>query len=361
MSVLMHLIRVFLALAGLVGGLAALSSAQSAAAAPDGPAAVLTGTWSMSRPPLVLRLFGADSNQIQFSFREGRGRVTYSFPRDDLQDAGDTRIVERDAGRLVLEGSPEDWLGSGDFTFTPAPAFVAELKALLGPAPTQRDLFGAFMEKLPLAYIRTAGASLERPNLGDILNLRRHGVSTDYLQQVSAAGIRDAGRIGQLRMHGVPADFPQTLAAAGYRYSPEEIVQLRMHGVGARYAADWKKAGYTLAAEDLTKLRMHGVEPELGLALNEASRDSAATPQPFTVQELVKLRLHGVRADQVRDWTRAGFHWTSDELVRLRQHGVGVEYAGATQVQGRPPLTADTLIEMKQRGVSSELARRMQQ
>lgn len=314
----------------------------------------------MSRPPLVLRLLGAESNQIQFAFRDGRSRVTYSFPRDDLRDVGDSRIIERDAGRLVLDGSPEDWLGSGEFNFTPAPAYTAELKALLGADPSLRDLFGVFMEKLPLAYIRAAGASLETPKLGDILQLRHHGVTADYLQQTSAAGVRRVDDIVRLRVHGVSADFPQVLAAAGYRYSPEEIVQLRVHGVSARYAADWKRAGYNLAAKDLIQLRIHGVEPELGLARGEAAPDSAAPLPPFAAQELIKLRNHGVRPDQVRDWQRAGFHWTADELVRLRQHGVNVDYARATLVPGRPPLTADTLIELRQRGVSPELARRMQ-
>jgi hypothetical protein len=284
--------------------------------------------------------------------------VTYSVPRDDLQDAGDARILEREAGRLVLEGSPEDWLGSGDFQFTPAPAYTAELKAALGTAPSQRDLFGFFMEKLPLAYIRAVGASLEGPKLDDVLQLRRHGVSTEYLQQTSAAGIRGADNIVKLRMHGVPADFPQVLATAGYRYGPEEIIQLRMHGVSARYAADWKRAGYQLGAEELTKLRMHGVDPELGLALSETPR--AASAPALSVDDFVKLRMHGVGPEQVREWVRAGFRWTSDELVRLRQRGVGVDYARETQVEGRPSLTADTLIEMRQRGVSPELARRMQ-
>jgi hypothetical protein len=360
MTVLMHPIRVFLALAGLAGGLASFFSAQTAASAPDDAATVLTGTWNMSRPPLVLRIFGAESNQIQFTYREGKTLVTHSFPRDELQDSGDSRIVERAAGRLVLDGSVEDWLGSGDFKFTPSPAYAAQLTTVLGTVPALRDLFAVFLEKLPLDYIRAAAASLDAPKQGDILELRHHGVTTAYLQQVSAAGIRGAAPIVQLRIHGVPADFPSTSASAGYRYAPEDLVKLRIHGVSTSYANRWKEAGFNHSAEDLTRLCIHGVEPELGSALSEAARDVAASPAAFTVDELVQLRVHGFNPEQVREWTRAGFRWTSAELVRLRQHGVGVDHARATQVQGRPPLTADTLIELRQRGVSSDLARRMQ-
>jgi hypothetical protein len=77
--------------------------------------------------------------------------------------------------------------------------------------------------------------------------------------------------------------------------------------------------------------------------------------------ELVRLRNSGVSADYVQAWRQAGFNCSSEDLIRLRNNGVPSDFAAAVQVKGRKPLSVDTLIRLRNRGVTAAEIRELRE
>ncbi len=68
----------------------------------------------------------------------------------------------------------------------------------------------------------------------------------------------------------------------------------------------------------------------------------------------MKLRNFGVTADYISAWRQAGYPYGAEEMIKLRNSGVPVSYAAAVNIPGRKPLEAETLIRMRQRGLSAD-------
>jgi hypothetical protein len=50
----------------------------------------------------------------------------------------------------------------------------------------------------------------------------------------------------------------------------------------------------------------------------------------------------------------SGYSFTLDEIVKLRNYGVSESFLAEIIVPGRKPLSADTIVNLRSRGVSAE-------
>ena len=224
-----------------------------------------------------------------------------------------------DAGRLLCEGRFALGGGSGSLTFVPNPDFVKELTSMGFGPPEEEELFSMLVHEVDRPFARAVHDAGMRASSKQLLELRIHGVSSDFIRDVRQAGYTDfdAQDYVQMRIHGVSSGFLRDLKADGYNLRSNDIVQLRIHGVDSGYMRDLKDAGYAgLRADEITQLRIHGVQPTL---MQEASRLGYA----FTPQELTQLQIHGVDAAYLRKIKDSGMrNLTAEQIAKLRMHGV---------------------------------------
>ncbi|MGC4049278.1 MAG: hypothetical protein QM757_07155 [Paludibaculum sp.] len=261
--------------------------------------------WSNSRPYPLSSFRGFSTS----SFDNG-GKVKFSFVQD--------------AGELQCEGSFTFGRGSGSFTFSPNPSFVTRLKELGYDEPDSNDLFAIMLSEVTLDFAREVKDAGLGASTKQLIDLRVHGVSADYIREAREAGYRD--------------------------FSARDYTQLRIHGVNTDYLRDLQRAGYNLAANDITELRIHGVPAEFAKELKSAGYDLAA-------RQITELRIHGVSSDYIRDLKTYGLRPEPGDIKELRIHGVSPQYLKGLKDSGYVALPAREITELRMRGVSTEFIR----
>jgi hypothetical protein len=225
----------------------------------------------------------------------------------------------QDAGRLICEGRISSFgSGAGTFTFAPDPDFTVELQRLGYSAPSDNQLFDMMLMGVSLDDARAAKDSGLNASLGDLLDMRVHGVNADFIRETRRAGYRNltAKDLVQMKIHGVSSEFLHDLKAAGYDIPTKQVVELRIHGVSSQFLRDLKDFDLHPSATDIVQLKIHGVGAEF-------MRESKALGYTFTAQELVNLRIHGVDGRYLRRLHDSGMkNLTADKIQKLKIHGI---------------------------------------
>ena len=252
-----------------------------------------------------------------------------------------------DAGRLICEGRFLLGAGSGSYTFAADPAFASALQQMGYDAPDDDQLFSMLMMDISRAFAREIRDAGLRPSISDLLQLRIHGVTLDYIREARHSGYENftAEDYIQLRIHGVETAFLRDLKATGYDLRAADIVQLRIHGVDSGYLRDLKNYGLKPEASDLTQMRMHGVSPEYLKGLKDAGYDD------LRVEEIDQLRNHGVDTRFVQEARRLGYDFTPQELAQLRMFGVDAAYLKRLQDAGMRNLNAEQIAKLRMHGI----------
>ena len=272
----------------------------------------------------------------------------HGFSLDMLDHSGPAKFeYVQDAGRLQCQGKFAWGRGSGNFTLTPNPSYVAELDRLGFASPQEDDLFLLMLANVDLQFARTIHEADIGSSLRQLIDLRLHGVTTQYIRDVNAAGYRDfhAQDYIDLRTHGVATGFLWDLKSAGYNLRAQDIIDLRMHGVNSRFADDLKQAGYNLSASQITDLSMHGVNS----AFVRDLKIYGLRPSP---SDLVQLRMHGVTSEYLRGIHEAYGTLSADDIVDLQQHGVPSDFAVQARDLGYH-FTPHELIDLRMHGVDA--------
>jgi hypothetical protein len=252
-----------------------------------------------------------------------------------------------DAGRLVCEGRFVVGIGSGTYTLTADPAFVSALRQMGYDAPDDEQLFSMLMMDINREFVREIRDSGLRASSQDLIKLKVHGVTRDYVRDARRLGYEDflAEDYVQLRIHGVDTNFLRALKEAGYNLRAGDVAQLRIHGVDSRYMRDLKTYGLKPEASDLTQMRIHGVTPEYLKGLKEAGYEN------LRAEEVDQLRIHGVETSFVQEARRAGYNFTPEELAQLRIHGVDGGYLQRLKDAGMRNLNAEQIAKLRMHGV----------
>ncbi len=311
------------------------------------------------------------SNGTDVRFDDFRG-----LSRDTLEHGGPARFeYVQDAGRLVCQGDFSRGRGSGSFRFEPDPKFPAELKALGYDTPDDEQQFSMLLTGVSLEfargtrdaglhastrqlvelrihgvsldYIRDAGqAGYQNLSAQDFIDLRIHGVTTGFLRDLKSHGYNLYPRdIVELRIHGVTGDFIADLKAAGYDLSSSQIVDLGIHGVNSAYLRDLKNYGLQPHASDLVQLKIHGVSTDYLKGLKDAGYSG------LFASEITDLAIHGVSVDFIRDAKDLGYSFTPRQLIDLRTHGVDGAYLRHLRDTGLQNLSAAQIEKLKIHGV----------
>lgn len=233
--------------------------------------------------------------------------------------------LTREAGVIEFDGTFRSGQGSGHYTFTPAPGFLAQIRAAGAEIEDldewdERELFMLASLDVSAAYVRELaglgfknleldeilGARIHRVtaervrgyrnagfdvDLDDAMSLGIHGVTPEFIREMRAAGVTidDADDAVSLKIHRVSPEFIEEMRSLGYGgLDPDDLMSLRIHRVSPDFVRELRSLGYEdLDADDLVAMRIHGVTEEFIRSAN-AEYDTR-----LSVSDLVKLRILG--------------------------------------------------------------------
>lgn len=187
-------------------------------------------------------------------------------------DAGQLRVadgkvrftIEREPGSFRMDGMLREGQGGGTFLFAPNPAFLRHLHEAGVDAGDEAILFDLAMNGFTLDDARKLRqAGLGSLSAADLLQLKEHGVTPDWLAKVTAARSGFLSRdIIRLRDHGVDGNYIRGLSDVGLsNLRAEDIVRLHDNGIEIKYIERMRTAGFTnLTVDQIIRLRQQGVD-----------------------------------------------------------------------------------------------------
>jgi beta-lactamase regulating signal transducer with metallopeptidase domain len=260
--------------------------------------------------------------------------------------------LRRDAGTFNFEGVLRSGVGAGTFSFTPDPAFPAELARRGFAQPTAAEQYQMARHDVGFAFLdELTRQGYAKPGISEIVRAGQHGVEATYLRDMGALGYRlgSLPPLIELRDHGITPEYVREMADLGYKgLSPDAIRRARDHGITPEHVRAMRDAGYgSLTLEQLITSRDHGVTAEFVRDLADAGHRKLA------IDEVIRVRDHGVTPEYVREMRRLGHDLALDELIRVRDHGVDVEYARRMAALGYK-VPAATLVRLRDHGVTPD-------
>jgi hypothetical protein len=281
----------------------------------------------------------------------------------------------RDAGKLLCEGTFHLGRGNGTFTFQPDANYQQELSKLGFRMSGTRQELDYFMSDVSLDFARAVRDANLRASNEELLEMRNHGLTREYIAEMGAAGYNDlrARDYIELKIHGVQPQFVRELKAGGYKLQSHEIVELRIHGVDTQFMNDLKEAGYDLPVERIKELKIHGVSREyirelkaFGLKPDAGDivqlRTQGVNPEylrglrdagfaDLDVERVVQLKVHGVSTDFIKKSYDMGYRFKPEEVTEMRIHGVDAAYLRKLKDAGFQDLTAAKIVQLRVHGV----------
>jgi hypothetical protein len=252
--------------------------------------------------------------------------------------------LQLDAGRLWFTGEMRDEVGRGRFRFEPDPNFKREFEPLFVRTPSEVEWMLLGIHDVSSEYLRGLGRLNETFSAAQVLALRRNGVSVEYITALRQSGIEfSVEEVTQLRRAGVSSEYAAALHRAGRPISAGEMIKLRHSGTSSEFFAGLKEVDRSLSTARIIRLRHSGV------SLDFYREVKSAMPE-LEAEEIVRLRHAGLSADYLRQWV--AFDFPVEELIRLRNSGVPADYAAAIQQAGYE-LRPDQIIRLRHSGITA--------
>lgn len=375
------------------------------------------GEWETDLKGFQSGIFSGSSSTMM-EVREGNNsRYLATKPISDFPELREPQpdnspvsfTLNSDAGVFHFNGIVTGETAQGHYNFSPNEAYATSASKLLNRELTTPDLIELSLLNISLEYIQGVQAAGLTANYDDVLLLKRYAIQSDAIKAYAALGFK-AQEIIKLRNHGVSAELAQKFRAFSYGSNVDELVKLRNHGISPEYIQEWRDGGFTLTTDELVRMRNHGVKAEYAAAWKGAGydftfeelikarnfgvpqgfaqafkeagytpsldeivrlRQFGVTPEYFTAvkgvrntystEELVRFKQFGVTPEYIKGMNESGSDFNTEQIIRLRNFGVPVEYVMAVNVPGRTPLDAQAIIDLKNRGVSAETARKLRE
>ncbi|MGA8161450.1 MAG: hypothetical protein WA374_04990 [Acidobacteriaceae bacterium] len=158
------------------------------------------------------------------------------FTLADLQREGAhvDAVISAEAGTLTCSGTVHDLILSGDSTFVPNPAFVAQMRQMGFDDFDSRKLEAYTLFHIETSWIRSLQAEgVSDMDSGNIIALRIFKVDAAYVREMDTLGYRHlaAGKLIAFKVQGVNPDEVRQYRALGYQPTTDELIQMRIFKV----------------------------------------------------------------------------------------------------------------------------------
>ncbi len=239
---------------------------------------------------------------------------------NDIRTGGNKAfIIVQDAGQFRADGSFSGGQGGGTWTFAPSGTFASALAQRGVGTPTDKEQFQLAMGRFKLSTLDTLlRKGFQRPSPGDLVAMVEHGVTGDYVDAMSGLRIepKTVGELIRLQDRGVDARYAADMLRRAPQLSAEDLVELRDHGVSSEYMQALADGGYgNVVPSQAERMMDHGVGHDYVRALRRLGYHP-------NVDDLVRLVDHGVSVSFIERMRSHGYtHLSVDDLIRLRDHG----------------------------------------
>lgn len=184
------------------------------------------------------------------------------FTLADLQREGAhlDAVISAEAGELTCSGTVHDLTLSGESTFVPNPAFVAQMRQMGFDDFDSRRLEAYTLFHIETPWIRSLQAEgVSGMDSGNIIALRIFKVDAAYARQMASLGYPHlaAGKLIAFRVQGVRPDEVRQYRALGYQPTADELIQMRIFKVTPDFIQRMRNRGLgTLTISKLVQIRI---------------------------------------------------------------------------------------------------------
>jgi hypothetical protein len=259
--------------------------------------------------------------------------------------------LKRRAGRFDFNGTFARGKGTGTFSFTVEPEFVASMERAGYAEGLRQNLFGyAIRDFGGKLGDELSDLGLERPTADELQSMQIHGVTVEFVKELKSLGYepRSIKQLISMKIHGANIEFIKSLTALGYAAPPlDELISMRVHGVSLKFIKELETLGYERPPlEVLTSMRVHGASLEFIAQLR------ALGYERLPLEQLVALRVHGVTPGFIQRLNAKGYaNIPVERLIDLRAYQMPEEFlhhlASASE---REKSSGDWLMKIYTRG-----------
>lgn len=334
--------------------------------------------------------------QIQISYEEQRnvrhyfggiqGQAFIWNPgQDDKIEKGEAPLhfgLSRAAGELWFNGQYDSKGASGKFEFKANKRFCDEVSALCNSKPELDDLFQLTLRDASIDQLKEFTKTGLAVSVSDWLRLLNNGISPEFASGMNKAlGKTTIENIIECRNNGLNPSFVSAFKAAGYDLNHRELIRARNNGINPDFAAEFKKGGFDLNLDQVIHLRNNGIQPHFAIRAKELGfgnieeiiqmRNNGLTEDylqqmreaggQYSIQDIIRLRNNGVPTSFIKAVKKAGYNFNIDEIIRLRNNGVSENFLQEITIPDRKPLSAEAIIHLRSRGISSDVIRELRQ
>lgn len=265
----------------------------------------MTGEWkaTLTKQDSQLQL-----NLERRSQRGGHNQMGQSYEFSELQgltreqalSGGPVKFsIVREAGRIDLEGSFQDGKGSGTFSFTGNPNFIAAMKTRGFDFEARRknhdedDLEDTLFAATALNVTTTladdlTSAGFTKLTVHDLFKAAIFKIDSQFAREMKASGFANLGmeELVKARIFKIDAAFVKEVSQMGFEKEPfESLVKMQIFKVTPEFIAEVRNEGLTnVQVEDIVKLRIFKID---GQFIREAKADGV----PMEVERLVHRRI----------------------------------------------------------------------
>ncbi|HWC96814.1 MAG TPA: M56 family metallopeptidase [Candidatus Sulfopaludibacter sp.] len=197
-----------------------------------------------------------------------------------------------------------------------APRWVAFAQDV-APRRTAKPLPPANPQSFLAAVVATGYGDLP---VDDIIGLKSHGVSADFLRGMSQTGWAKltAQQLIDLRQRGVSPEYVRDIRVAGIRdLTIQEVIDLRTHGVPSEFPREVHSLGFgPFSSQQVVELFTHGARPPIFQALKEGGFVHLAP------NEIIEAQHSGLQAANLREAKQYGSNLSLSQIIRLKRAGV---------------------------------------
>ena len=179
--------------------------------------------------------------------------------------AGDVAVtfqMVRDAGTVAFEGQLDPAGGSGRFTFTANPEYLAALKSMGYATPDADETFSLTVHDVSRTFIRELDAlGYRKVPLDDLLSLRIHDAGPEFIRELKALGYTGLSTDDLVSMSIHERDARVHPGAQGPRLRPALCRRARVHAHPRRHpgtsSGSSRRSGYSNSRRGRARLDGH--------------------------------------------------------------------------------------------------------
>lgn len=259
--------------------------------------------------------------------------------------------LKRRAGRFDFDGTFARGKGTGTFSFTAEPEFIASMERAGYAQGLRQNLFGyAIRDFGGQLADELLALGVEPPTADELQQMQVHGVTVEFVKELKSLGYepRSIKQLVSMKVHGASIEFIKSLTALGYAApSLDELISMRVHGVSLKFIKDLEALGYERPPLNvLTSMRVHGATLEFISALKSLGYER------LPLEQLVALRVHGVTPDYIQRLNAAGHaNVPVERLIDLRAFQLPEEFLNHLPTASeREKSSGDWLMKIYKRG-----------